>query len=166
MKPKFILYLIIFFSLHLYSQDSLNIKEVYIENNLTYRKDNNELFSGIAYKFKHKNHLLGTVEFKKGGLIKLTTYFNGKKKIISEEIFYNDNGKIEKKIKYGYSRDYKWIECYDENSNKIAEEDYSNGKLVYKCPFLNNKKHGIQISINENGEKSECKFINGKHIKN
>ncbi|POY41019.1 hypothetical protein C3L50_00385 [Flavobacterium alvei] len=166
MKTKFILYLIIFFSLNVYSQDSLSIKEIYNENYLTYRKDNNELFNGIAHKFKHKDHLLGTAEFKNGVLIKLTTYFNGKKRIISEEKLYNDNGKIEKRINYEYSKDYKWIEYYDENGNKILEEDYSNGKLVFKCPFLNNKRNGIQISINEKGEKSECKFLNGKYIKN
>ena len=162
---KNLILLFFLFSLNIYSQDSLTIKQVHFEKGTCYRNDNNGLFSGKAQSYKHKKHLVFETEFKNGILIKSIEYFNGKKRKIAEEIYYGNYGAKQKKIKYEYSIDYKWIEYYNENSQKVLEEEYENGNLVYKCEYLNNKKNGIAFRINKNGEKSECKFENGKLIK-
>ncbi|MVO11086.1 hypothetical protein GOQ30_18095 [Flavobacterium sp. TP390] len=162
---KKICIILLLFVAKIYSQEILKKEEVYTENNLVYKVSNSELFTGKIQSFKHKNHLTFEIEFKNGELIKSIEYFNGKKIKIAEEIFYRKYGVKEKKIKYEYLIDYKWIEYYDENNQKVLEEEYKDGILVYRCPYLNNKKNGIVYLIEKNGQKKECKFENGKLIK-
>ena len=57
------------------------------------------------------------------------------------------------------------MKYFNSNDEKILEEDYKNGILVYRCEFVKNKKNGIEFSINENGVKTECKYDNGKYLK-
>jgi antitoxin component YwqK of YwqJK toxin-antitoxin module len=102
-----------------------------------------------------------------GVLKKNIVYYNSKEKIVSDETFYySNNRKVEKKIRYSSDHKRLWIKYFDESGNKKLEEEYNNGILTYSCPYLNNRKNGIVYSINENGEKNECKFVNGKLIKN
>jgi antitoxin component YwqK of YwqJK toxin-antitoxin module len=153
-------------SFKLYSQEILNKADVYTENNLVYKVESSKLFTGRIQNFKHKNHLLSELEFDDGILVKAKVYFNGKEKIVSEERYYFKNGrKVEKKIKY--SLDYKtiWTEYFDEYGNKILEEDFKDGIIIYRCPYSNNKKNGKVFSINQKGEKNECLFENGILIK-
>lgn len=157
--------ILLLISFKIYAQDILNYKEVYSENYLTYRIDNDKLFTGKIQKTKQNNHIVFEVEFKNGQLIKNTTYFNGKEKIISDEKFYNSNRKIIKHIKYSLDNSYHWITYYEDNGFKKLEEDYDNGKLVYKCDYVNNKKNGISFLIDKKGELKECKWENGKYIK-
>jgi antitoxin component YwqK of YwqJK toxin-antitoxin module len=159
------IYIILFISLKIYSQDILDYKQIYSKNNLAYRNDNDELFTGKIQKIKQKNHIVFEVEFQNGQLLKNTTYFNGKEKIISDEKFYNLNWKIIKHIKHSLDNNYLWITYYEDNGYKKLEEDYDNGMLVYKCQYLNNKKNGVSFSINKKGELKECIWENGKYIK-
>lgn len=162
---KKICIILLLFVAKIYSQEILKKDEVYSENNLVYKVSNSELFTGKIQSFKNNNHLTFEIEFKNGELIKSVEYFNGKKIKIAEEIFYRKYGLKEKKIKYEYLIDYKWVEYYNENNKKVLEEEYRDGILVYSCPYLNNKKNGIVYSIDKNGQKIECKFENGKLIK-
>ncbi len=163
---KHILLIIILFTFKLYSQEILSKENVYAENNLTYKVENNQLFTGKIQNFKHKNHLLSEFEFIDGILIKGSVYFNGKEKIVAEErYFFKSNRKIEKKIKYSLDHKIIWIEYFDEYGNKKLEEDFKDGILIYSCPYSNNKKHGKEFSINKKGEINECFFENGKLIK-
>ena len=157
--------ILLLFTFKIYSQEILSKNEIFTKDNLVYKIENSELFTGKIQSFKHKNHLTFEIEFKNGVLIKSTEYFNGEKKKIAEEIFYRKYGDKEKKIKYEYSIDFKWIEYYDENNQKVLEEEYKDGILVYSCPYLKNKKNGIVFSIDKKGQKNECKFENGKLIK-
>jgi antitoxin component YwqK of YwqJK toxin-antitoxin module len=159
------IFIILFISFKIYSQDILDYKQIYSKNYLAYRNDNDELFTGKIQKTKHKNHIVFEAEFQNGHLLKNTTYFNGKEKIISDEKFYNLNWKIIKHIKYSLDNNYLWLTYYEDNGYKKLEEDYDNGKLVYKCEYLNNKKNGVSFSINKKGELKECKWANGKYIK-
>ena len=161
---KKLLLLILLFSFKIYSQEILTKDEVFSKDSLVYKVSNSELFTGKIQSFKRKTHLTFELEFENGELKKSIQYYNGKALKISEEIFYRKYGKIEKKIRYGYSRDYKWYEYYDDDNKKVLEEEYENGLLVYSCPYSNNKKNGIVISVNENGQKTECIFVDGKQI--
>lgn len=150
----------------LFSQEIVVNKDVFTENNLTYKVADNQLFTGCIQNFKQQNHLISEFEYLDGVLIKGTVYYNGKEKIIAEErYFYKSNRKVEKKIKYSLDHNIIWIEYFNEDGTKKLEEDYKNGKVIYRCPYSNNKKHGIQFSINKKGEVQECLFENGKLIK-
>ena len=104
---KKLLLLILLFSFKIYSQEILTKDEVFSKDSLVYKVSNSELFTGKIQSFKRKTHLTFELEFENGELKKSIQYYNGKALKISEEIFYRKYGKIEKKIRYGYSRDYK-----------------------------------------------------------
>ena len=116
---KKLLLLILLFSFKIYSQEILTKDEVFSKDSLVYKVSNSELFTGKIQSFKRKTHLTFELEFENGELKKSIQYYNGKALKISEEIFYRKYGKIEKKIRYGYSRDYKWFEYYDDDNKKI-----------------------------------------------
>ena len=48
--------IIILFTFKLYSQEILAKEDVYTENNLAYKVENNQVFTGKIQTFKHKNH--------------------------------------------------------------------------------------------------------------
>jgi antitoxin component YwqK of YwqJK toxin-antitoxin module len=134
-------------------------------HNLVYKTENSQLFTGKTQSFKSNNHLLLEREYIKGILRKYIIYYNGKDIIVSDEEYYNDIGNLEKKIRYSLDHKIQWIKYFDESGKKKLEEEFKDGVLVYSCPYLENRKNGIVFSINEKGEKNECKFENGKLIK-
>ena len=160
-------YILFFFfiSFNTYSQEVLNYNEVYSEKNLTYRIDNNMPFTGKIQKLKKKNHVIFEVDFENGILFKNTTYYNGEEKIVADEKFYNSERRIIKHVKYSSYKTYSWVVYFEPNGDKKLEENYSNGKLVYKCEYLNNRKNGASFSINKQGELKECFWQDGKLIK-
>ncbi|WP_029273657.1 hypothetical protein [Flavobacterium sp. KJJ] len=162
---KKLLLLILLFSLNIYSQDSLRYKQIYFDKGLCYKVETGQLYSGKVQSYKHKKHLVYEENFIDGQLKKYTIYFNGKTRKVAEEFFYDDNGFKEKRIRYEYSIDFKWITYYNTKKEKTLEEDFKDGVMVYRCEYLNNKKNGILFSINDEGVKTECKYVNGKYIK-
>lgn len=162
---KKLLLLILLISFNSYSQDSLRVGQVYFEKGLCYKVETNQLFTGKRQSYKHKDHLVSEQTFVNGQLKKYTVYFNGKKRKVSEEVFYTNEGFKEKRIRYDYSIDFKWITYYNNKKEKTLEEDYKDGVIVYRCEYLNNKKNGTVFSINDKGEKNQCKYENGKLIK-
>ena len=164
---KQLLITISLFTFKLFSQEILTNNDIYTENNLAHKVENNQLFTGIIQKFKQNNHLHSEFEFKDGILVNGKIYFNGKEKIVAEErYFLKSNGNIEKKIKYSLDHKTLWITYYNELGEKVLEEDFYENEIIYRCPYFKNKKHGIVFSINKKGVKSECKYENGKLIKN
>ncbi|WP_269222579.1 hypothetical protein [Flavobacterium sp. IMCC34518] len=163
---KYLWLIIILFTFDLYSQEILTKEDIYIENNLAYKVENKQLFTGKIQSFKHKNHLVLEIEFVDGILLKGIVYFNGKEKIVSDETYYfKMSRQIEKKIKYSIDHKTIWTVHFDEDGNKKLEEDFKDGIIIYSCPYSKNKKHGKSFSINEKGERNECVFENGKLIK-
>lgn len=123
---KYFWLIIILFTFKLYSQEILNKEDVYTENNLAYKVENNQLFTGKIQYFKNKNHLLSELEFVEGILVKGKVYFNGKEKIVAEErCFFKNNRKVEKKIKYSLDHKTVWTEYFTnmeiKNSKKISK---------------------------------------------
>lgn len=166
LNMKKIFFVFLLFTLNLFSQEILKKDEIYTKDNLVYKVSNSELFTGKIQSFKRKDHLTFEIEFENGVIKKSILYYNGKEKIISNETYYYDNNRlIQKKISYSLDHKKIWIKYFNKLGEKTLEEDYVNGILVYSCPFLKNKKNGTVISINENGEKFECKFENGNLIK-
>ncbi|MBA4277729.1 hypothetical protein [Flavobacterium sp.] len=159
--------LILIFFINSYSQEKLRVDEIYTIDGLTYKSFDGELFTGIAQKNRNNNHLKYEVEFEKGVLVKQTVYFNTRENQIAREIFYKNKkwNKPLKEISYGLDRDYKCVKSFNSNDEKILDEDYENGILVYRCEFMKNKKNGIEFSVNKNGIKTECKYENGKFLK-
>ena len=164
---KYLWLIIILFSFKNYSQEILTKEEIYSKDNLIYKTKDNNLFTGKIQSFKNKTHLVFEVEFENGVLKKNIMYYNRKEKVVSEETYYyGNNRQVEKKISYSSDHKRLWFKYFDEFGNKKLEEEFNDGILTYRCPYLKNKKNGIVFSINEKGEKNECKFENGKLIKN
>ncbi|WP_123921958.1 hypothetical protein [Flavobacterium sp. LM4] len=162
---RFLIILLFILCGKIYSQEVLKNSEVFKQDNLVYKTENSQLFTGKTQSFKNNNHLLLEREYINGILRKYIIYFNGKEQIVSDEEYYNENGNLERKIRYSLDHKINWNKYYDENGNKILEEDYKNGILIYRCSYSNGKKNGTVFSINKNGEKNECKYENGKLIK-
>jgi len=162
---RFLYILLVVLCGKIYSQEVLKNSEIFKKDNLVYKTENSQLFTGKTQSFKNNNHLLLEREYINGILRKYIIYYNGNEQIVSDEEYYNENGNLEKKIRYSLDHKIQWIKYYNEYGNKILEEDYKNGILIYSCPYSNNKKNGIVFSINENGEKNVCKYENGKLIK-
>jgi antitoxin component YwqK of YwqJK toxin-antitoxin module len=149
----------------IYSQEISKNSEIFKKDNLVYKTENSQLFTGKTQSFKSNNHLLLEREYINGILRKYIIYYNGKEIIVSDEEYYNDIGNLEKKIRYSSDHKIQWIKYFDEYGKKKLEEEYRDGILVFSCPYLKNRRNGIVFSINEKGEKNGCKFENGKLIK-
>lgn len=148
-----------------FSQDVLSIDEIYTENNLVYKKSNNKLFTGKVQRFKRNNHLVFEIEFDNGVMKIATIFYNGKEKRESEKRYYGLNNRLFKKEKYSFDKVHVWTTLFNDEEEKILEEEHENGVLKYRCEYLNGKKHGITYSLNDDGTSSECIFENGKFLK-
>jgi antitoxin component YwqK of YwqJK toxin-antitoxin module len=97
---RFLYLLLVVLCGNIYSQEILKNSELIKKENLVYRTDNSQLFTGKTQSFKNNNHLLLERAYTNGILRKYIIYFNGKEQIVSDEEYYNENGKLEKKIRY------------------------------------------------------------------
>lgn len=158
--------LILFFALNSFSQDIVSNNEIYFVDDLAYKVSDDSLFTGKIQKYKNANHLKYEVEIENGIVKKQTVYFNGKEKIIAEEIFYYSKTlQVEKKISYSLDHKMLWVKNYELSGKLKLDEIYENDVLIYSCSYLNGKKHGVQFSIDKKGVKHECFYENGKRLK-
>lgn len=182
---KNILILILFFSINqAISQEKIGIKEIYISNNLAYKVSNDKLFSGIAQKVRNNGHLVYEEKYENGIILISNLYYNTLENVVSDKIIYNPEKPfvISKEIRFGNTTDWDQITYYDENGNKeLIEkrengkydengiktffEQRENGKLIYSCQYNNNKKHGTEYTLCDNGDELTVKYVNGKKEK-
>ena len=161
------LILLMFFTFNkLISQETVEMKQVYIENNLVYKIVDDGLFTGIA-QFKRTNgHLVYEEEFKNGIILFSYLYFNGKEKRLSSKTIFDPNKPyvLSKRYEYDLQGGIFEIYTYNDNGIKILEEQFTNGKLSYSCQYSGKKKHGIELGYRDGGEKMtfSCEYINGK----
>ncbi|RED50728.1 hypothetical protein DFQ02_101766 [Seonamhaeicola aphaedonensis] len=150
----------------LISQEIIEMKEVYIENNLVYKNTTDELFTGIAQSKRKNGHLVYEEEYKNGIILSSNLYYNGKEKRISNKTIYNPNKPLVLSKEYKYNLESEIFETttYNDDGVKILVEQFKNGKLTYSCQYLGKKKHGLELGYGEKGEKLtyRCEFINGK----
>jgi len=162
-----ILFILIFFSFNkVVSQEIIEMKEIYISNNLVYKIGDGKLFTGIAQVKKNNGHIVYEEEFKNGVIIFSNVYFNGNEKRLSTEAIYNSNKPyvLSKEIRYDLNGEVFEIHTYNDEGIKILIEQFTNGKLSYSCQYLGKKKNGIELGYRDGGEKLtyRCEYINGK----
>ncbi|MGV6831415.1 MAG: hypothetical protein ACWA5P_07635 [bacterium] len=166
MLKRLSIYLFILTSSTLIAQQELDFKEVYIDNNLIYKVSDDSLFTGMVKKMRKNGHIVYEEKYDKGIILYSNLYYNGKEKIISDKVIYHRNNpfKYDKKYKYNLKGETTQIIDYNENGEKILEEEFINGNLSYSCQFLNGKKHGMMLGYLNGGETLtyKCEYIDGK----
>ena len=166
MKKNFLLLFLISYC-GLYAQEIVAIDEIYFENEIAYKSENDAVFSGQAQKIRKNEHLVYEEYFEKGFLYKSILYYNRTEKPKPAEIIEFHENSIEKKkvTNFGLSNDWLQYEYFDLNGMKTLKEEYLNEKLVYRCEFSENRKHGIEYCLNDEGKESRTKYKNGKKVK-
>jgi antitoxin component YwqK of YwqJK toxin-antitoxin module len=157
-------YIIILFSLHCFSQAKVDSDDVYRSNGLTLLKDNNQPFTGEVEYRRNNGHLMLFKEFDNGIKTKATTFYNVELVIVSEEEYYS-NQILKKRFKYSLDQKRRCEKYYEDSGNVKLEEDFLEGKLIYHCEYLNNKKNGRAYGFDKKGKAAECLYENGKLIK-
>jgi len=164
---KNILLIILFCSLNaLFAQEKVGLKEIYVENNLAYKVADDELFSGQAQKVRNNGHLVFEEYYKNGNPIKSIVYYNGTEKPIPARIteFYEKSFDKKKETVYRWKEPTVEYIYYDQNEKKTLIEQYENEKLTYRCEYLNNKKHGTEFCLDDDGNELEIEYRNGIKI--
>ena len=164
---KYILLLVLIStSFEVISQDTLDMKEVYIDNDLVY-KMSGERFTGLAQQKRKNGHLTYEEYYKDGVILSSNLYFNTKEKKVSDETIYNRYKLwvIQKEISYTLSGDIFEIKSYDENGKKILLEQFDNSKVTYSCEYNGRKKHGKEFCYDDDGNELIFEYNNGKKVK-
>ena len=165
---KIIFILITFFlSSNLVGQDTIDMKEVYIDNDLVYRFSDNERFTGVAQSRRKNGHLVYEERYDDGIIREGLTYYNGKEKILDYKTVYHKYKLWVPKKEFYYPKSGKWIEItsFDENGKKILVEQFENDKLTYSCEYSGRKKHGKEFCYSDDGEELTFEYVNGKKKK-
>ena len=137
---KNLLLFLILITTQISAQDVLNNDDIYPKNNLFYRKDNNELFSGKAQSFKSNGRLFHESIFSNGKITSRIKYYNSKKPTIQYELIYDDFGNLNKQIEYSEEQKRKTISYFDLNGVVKIIEEYVNNKLVSRCEYIISEK--------------------------
>ena len=166
-RTNFIL-LFVFFTVwsNLFCQDSISLKDVYLNNEIAYKIDG-ERFTGIAQSKRKNGHLVYEEVYNDGVVLLSNLYFNGKQQIVSDRIEYNRYKLWTPAKEYRYNLKGQVIRSisYDENGLKVLVEEFQDGELVYSCQYNGRKKHGVEFCFTEEGEKLMFEYINGKKQK-
>lgn len=166
-----ILILLLFFTFNkLISQEIVSINDIYLdENNIAYRTDNDQKFTGFAQKTRKNGHVVYEDQFNSGIIVAHFVYFKAKDKKLAGKLIYNKDKPFvfEKFIEYKSNRHGNWqeIKYYDQDGLKTVEEIISEEKTTYRCEFLNGKKHGTEFCRNKDGTEFKVEYKNGKKIK-
>jgi antitoxin component YwqK of YwqJK toxin-antitoxin module len=162
------LILIVFISIsfEVISQDTLDMKEVYIDNDLVYKMDG-QRFTGLAQQKRKNGKLNYEEQYKDGVILWSNLYFNTKEKKVSDKTIYNRYKLwiIEKEIRLRLSQDTLHIKTYDENGKKILLEQFENNKVTYSCEYNGKKRHGQEMCYDDDGNKLIFQYVNGKKVK-
>ncbi|MGJ8738315.1 hypothetical protein [Zobellia laminariae] len=164
---KYILLLVFITStFEMISQDTLDMKEVYIDNDLVY-KMNGQRFTGLAQQKRKNGHLTYEEKYKDGVVFSSNLYFNTKEKKVSNRTIYNRYKLwvLEKEINFRLSKDTFEIKSYDENGKKILLEQFEKSKVIYSCEYNGRKKHGKELCYDVDGNQLVFEYIDGKKVK-
>ncbi|MFC4476162.1 hypothetical protein [Flavobacterium chungangensis] len=167
---KKIVLLFLFLSIQSFAQDNqqLTSKDIYSKDGLVYKVSNDSLFSGSIENRRWTNNiLLSKNDFKNVYLILYTEYYNKSKKgIPCRKTYYYDQSffKKKKEDKLDFDGSIYSSSYFDENENKILEENYSEGKLIYSCQYKDGKKNGKQFCLSKTGKELNYIYENGKKV--
>lgn len=159
--------LLLLMSFSLFSQESIAMKEIYIDNSLAYRISNQQLFTGVAQSKRKNGHLVYDEKYVNGIITESNLYYNTKEKLISDKTMYYQQKPFvnEKRIRFHLSKDTLRIISYDTSGKKILIEEFENNRSIYSCEYDGRKKNGKEICIDKNGEKLVFEYRDGKKIK-
>ncbi|WP_339841382.1 hypothetical protein [uncultured Maribacter sp.] len=162
----FIFLVLISISFEVSSQDTLDMKEVYIDNDLVYKMDG-QRFTGLAQDKRKNGKLNYEEQYKDGVILWSNLYFNTKEKLVSDKTLYHKYklGVIEKVIRLRLSQDTLEVKTYDEKGKKVLLEQYEDGKVTYSCEYNGRKKHGKEFCYDDDGNELIFEYNNGKKIK-
>ncbi|MCT8341215.1 hypothetical protein MG296_14205 [Flavobacteriaceae bacterium TK19130] len=150
-----------------FSQKTVDLRDIYTEEGLTYSSNDNKLFSGKAQHIRKNGHLVYEEYFEDGKLTKTITYYNGTDEptpsTITEYYIGTDNKKTT--TNYGLKKPTVEFVHYDQNGNRTLIERFEDENLIYRCEFQNNRKHGIEFCLDNNGEELRIEYENGKKVK-
>ncbi|AXT54668.1 hypothetical protein D1815_02455 [Aquimarina sp. AD1] len=149
------------------SQETIEMKETYIDNNLVYQSINDKLFTGIAQKKRKNGHLVYEEEYENGIILSSNLYYNGKEKRVSNKTIYNPNKPLVllQEHKYDLKGEIFETVTYNNDGIKILLEQFEKEKLTYSCQYLGKKKNGIEYCLNKNGVETQIEYRNGKKVK-
>src|SRR5690606_10016931 len=88
---NFLILLMFFTFNNLISQEIVDMKEVYVDNNLVYKSLNGELFTGLAQNKRNNGHLVYEEVVENGIILSSNLYYNGKEIKVSNKAIYNPN---------------------------------------------------------------------------
>lgn len=161
-----ILLVLISTSFEMSSQDTLDMKEVYIDNDLVYKMDG-QRFTGLVQRKRKNGHLTYEEKYKDGVILSSNLYFNTKEKKVSNRTIYNRYKLwvLEKEISFRLSKDTFEIKSYDENGKKILLEQFEKSKVIYSCEYNGRKRHGKELCYDDDGNELIFEYINGKKVK-
>ncbi|MCL6265857.1 hypothetical protein [Flagellimonas myxillae] len=153
-------------SCHTFSQDTLGMKEVYIDNDLVY-KMNGERLTGVAQHKRKNGHLVYEEIYNDGVVLSSNLYFNGKQKIVCDKTIYQRYKPwvIAKEFSYNLKGEIIETIDYDENGVKKLVKRFENGELNYYGEYHGKKKHGKEYCFTDDREKLEFEYVNGKKKK-
>ena len=163
----FAFYFLLIFTICSYGQKRVKSYQLYTENGLTHKKEDGALFTGICeYKKEKKNHLVFETFYTNGWKSKYIEYYNTDKVIACEEIVYHENSNEKKKAsKFSSDGKQKSFTYFDLKGKKELEESYEDDKLIYRCEYLNGRKHGKEFCITKKCDNHTELYENGKKIK-
>lgn len=165
MKNTFILLIFLTFN-QLFSQEVIEMKQVYIENKLMHKVLNHELLTGTAQVKRKNGHLVYEEKYKNGIILSSNLYFNGKEIRVSNKSIYNPRKPLtlSKEYSYDLKGDIFEITTYNDDGIKRLYEQFTNGNISYSCQYLGKKKHGLELGYRDGGKKMtfSCEYLNGK----
>jgi antitoxin component YwqK of YwqJK toxin-antitoxin module len=135
-----LLLILILITTQISAQDVLKNDDIYPKNNIFYRKDNNQLFSGKAQSFKSNGRLFHESIFFNGKITSRIEYYNSKKPTIQYELIYDEFGNLNKQIEFSKDQKQKSISYFDWNGIVKIKEEYVNDQLVSRCEYTIRKK--------------------------
>lgn len=163
------IFLLVFIKSFAEENQQLTLKNLYSKNELVYKFSNDSIFSGSIENRRWTNNILLSKSDYLNGYIILTTeyYVKSKKGIPSRKTYYYEKQYFKKKRvdKLDFDGSLDSSIYFDENENKILEEYYSEGKLIYSCQYKNGKKNGKEFCTSKTGEELNFIYENGKKIK-
>ncbi len=150
----------------LVAQEVVDYDAIYIENDLAYRTSNQLPFSGAAQKVRKNGHLVHESYYQKGILTKSVLYYNNTEKPTPANTVYYFAGTDIPKKSFDFSLDESVMKVnhFNKEGEKELSETYENEVLVYKCTYLNGKKHGTEFCIKEDGTPTYETYQNGKRV--
>lgn len=165
MKMYFLILLLLWVGL-LYAQDTLSVKEVYLDKDLAYQEDTNGLFTGIVQAKRGKQKTSYEQVYDMGVIQSEVVYYRGDHEKPQFRTYYQPKKPwVFQKIYYYHKKKEKYeITSFDEDGKKVLIQRFEKGKLTYSCEYDGIVKNGQEICYAVNGDQTVLEFEKGERI--